>query len=172
MSNYFDLSVPYVAKALANMERWIDKTEELAKAKKFDANTLLTSRLAPDMLPLVRQVQMACDNAKFICFRGAGKDAPAHPDTEQTWAELRTRIRSVRELVGGFKATDFDGLEGRTVSLSWMPGKALSGKDYVFAFALPNFDFHLAMTYALLRHAGVDVGKQDYIGSLPFRDVP
>lgn len=171
MSHYFDDSVPYLAKALANLERWIDKTHEFATAKKFDPNTLLTSRLAPDMFPLTRQIQSVCDTAKFICFRGAAKDPPAHPDTEQTWDELRTRIRSVRELVAGFKASDFDGIEKRTVALPWMPGKVLSAPDYIFAFALHNFEFHLAMTYALLRHAGVDLGKMDYFGSLPFRDA-
>lgn len=171
MSKEFDLTVPHVAKALQNLERWIDKAEELAKAKKFDANVLLSYRLAPDMLPLVRQVQIVCDNAKFICCRGAGKDPPAHPDTEQTWTELRARIKTVRELVASFKAADFDGLESRTVSLSWVPGKVLGAKDYVFEFAIPNFYFHLVTTYALLRHAGVELGKADYIGSLPFRDA-
>jgi hypothetical protein len=171
MNSHFDLSVPYIAKALQNLERWIDKTEAFAKAKNFDANTLLTSRLAPDMFPLVKQVQIVCDNAKFICCRAAGKEPPAHPDTEQTWGELRTRIRSVRELVDSFKASDFNGLEGRTMTFPWMPGKGLGGVDYVFAYGLHNLDFHLVTTYALLRHAGVDLGKFDFFGSLPFHDV-
>ncbi len=171
MSTYFDLSVPYVAQALQNLEKWIDKAHEFAKTKKFDANNLLSARLAPDMLPLSRQVQIVCDNAKYICCRGAGKDPPAHPDTEQTWDELRTRIHAVRELVAGFKASDFDGIEKRTVALPWMPGKVLTATDYVFAFALPNFDFHLVTAYALFRHAGVELGKMDFFGSLPFRDA-
>ena len=171
MSYVYDLTVPYVSKYLQNLERWIDKTQELAAAKKFDANTLLTARLAPDQFPLVRQIQTVCDNAKFLCFRGAGKDPPAHPDTEQTWDELRTRIRSVRELVAGFKPSDFDGIENRSVTLPWVPGKTLAAKDYVFEFALANFYFHLVTTYAILRHNGVGIGKQDFMGSLPFRDA-
>ncbi len=171
MSQLFDLSVPYVAQALQNLEKWIDKTVAFAEAKKFDANTLLTARLAADMLPLSRQVQIVCDNAKFIACRGAGKEPPAHPDTEQTWDELRTRIRAVREIVDGVKASDFDGIENRTVTLPWMPGKYLTGPDYIFRFAMHNFEFHLVTAYGILRHNGVELGKMDFFGSVPFRDA-
>lgn len=171
MSIIYDLTVPYFDKNLQNVERWIDKAQAFATAKKFDANTLLTARLAPDQFPLVRQIQSVCDNAKFICSRATGKQPPAHPDTEQTWDELRTRIHSVRELVNGFKPSDFEGIEDRIVTLPWMPGKALTAKDYVLAFGLPNFGFHLTTAYSILRHNGVDVGKMDFMGSLPFRDA-
>lgn len=171
MVSIYELTVPYFDKYLQNLERWIDKTIELATAKKFDANSLLTARLAPDQIPLSGQVMIVCDNAKFTCARAAGKQAPSHPDTEKTWEELRTRIRSVREYVNSFKPEDFDGIESRTVTLPWMPGKVLDAKDYVLQFALPNFGFHLVTTYQMLRHNGVDLGKADFIGNLPLRDA-
>jgi hypothetical protein len=171
MSFVYDLTVPHISKSLQHLEQWIEKAHELAKTKNFDANTLLSARLAPDQLPLLRQVQIVCDNAKFVCCRAAGKESPSHPDTEQTWDELRTRIRSVRELVSGLKPADFEGIEDRTVKLPWMPDKVLSAKDYVFQFGLVNFGFHLVTTYAILRHNGVALGKTDFIGHLPFRDA-
>jgi hypothetical protein len=168
----YELTAPRCNSALQNLERWIDKAHEFATAKKFDPNTLLTARLAPDQFPLLRQVQTVCDQAKFLCARVTGKQAPSHPDTEQTWDELRKRIKSVREYLETFKPADFEGAETRIVTLPWMPpGKGFSGKDYVVAFGLSNFDFHLVTAYAILRHNGVDLGKQDFIGSVPFRDV-
>jgi hypothetical protein len=169
--NLFHLTVPQFDKTLQNVDRWIDKTLEHAKNKKFEANDLLVARLAPDQLPLVRQIQIVCDNAKMCCARLSGKDAPSHPDTEKTWDELRTRIRAVREYVSGFEPADFEGAEERVVTLPWMPGKVLSGRDYVTDFALANYFFHLTTAYSILRHNGVDLGKTDYIGSLPFKDA-
>ena len=166
----YTLTVVHLDKALQNIERWIDKAHDFAKAKKFDANELLTARLAPDQYPLGRQVMAVCDQAKFLCARLTGKDAPTHPDTEKTWDELRTRIRSVREYVNGYKPQDFDGFEKRVVALPWMPGKVLTSSDYL-QFALDNFGFHLVHVYAILRHNGVELGKSDFIGSLPFRDA-
>ena len=171
MTTLHQLTVPYFDKTLQNLERWIDKAHDFATAKKFDPNTLLSARLAPDQFPLVGQIQIACDNAKFVCARLAGKQAPSHPDTEKTWDELRARIRAVREYVNGFKPADFEGGETRTISLPWVPGKVLSGSDYVLEFALPNYGFHLVTAYSILRHNGVELGKMDFIGSLPFRDA-
>lgn len=171
MSIYYDLTIPHFSKYLANVDRWIDKTLAHATAKKFDANTLLTARLAPDAIPLVGQVQLVCDNAKFVPHRATGKPAPSHPDTEKTWDELRSRLRSTRELVDGFKPADFEGVEKRTVELPFFPGKVLSAPDYIIQFGLPNFGFHLVTTYQILRHNGVELGKTDFMGSLPFRDA-
>ena len=167
----YHLTVPQFEKNLHNLERWIDKAVDHAKAKNYDANTLLTARLAPDMYPLVRQVQSACDNAKFAPSRLTGKEPPAHPDTEKTIDELKTRIRSVVEYLKGFKPADFEGAEKRQIALPWMPGKFLTGQDYVADFALANFFFHLTTAYAILRHNGVELGKPDFIGSLPFKDA-
>jgi hypothetical protein len=167
----YHLTVPQFEKNLQNVERWIDKAIEHAKSKGFDANTLLVARLAPDQFPLVKQLQVVCDNAKMCCARLAAKEAPSHPDNEQTWDELRARVRSVLEYVRTFKPADFEGAEARHVTLPWMPGKVLTGKDYVSDFALANFYFHYTTAYSILRHNGVNVGKTDYIGSLPFKDA-
>ncbi len=168
--NLYDITVPVFEKSLKNLERWIDKTNDFAKAKKFDVNDLLTARLAPDQFSLVRQVQSVCDQAKFICARTTGKQAPSHPDTEKTWDELRARIHATREYLSTFKPSDFEGAETRKVTLPWMPEKHLLGKDYAVEFGLANFSFHLTMVYAILRHNGIDLGKIDFIGSLPFKD--
>ncbi|MBX3209270.1 MAG: DUF1993 domain-containing protein [Labilithrix sp.] len=171
MTSLYDLTVPHFDKSLRNLERWIDKAHDHATAKKFDANTLLAARLAPDQYPLVRQIQSICDNAKFVCGRATGKAFPSHPDTEKTWDELRARIASVRAYLEGFAPADFTGAEERDVALPFMPGKVLSGKAYVLEFGLPNFDFHLVTAYSILRHNGVELGKLVFIGGLPFRDA-
>jgi uncharacterized protein len=156
-------------KLLRGVDGWLDKAVAHATAKKFDPNTLLQSRLAPDMFPLIRQVQAVCDQAKFAAARTAGKDPPSHPDTEQTVDELRKRIASVIAYLDGFSAADFEGVEGRTISLPRWEGKSLTAFDYFVEHAQPNFYFHLTATYAILRHNGVDVGKRDYLGTLSFR---
>ncbi len=167
----YHLTVPQFEKNLQNLVRWIDKAVEHAKSKNYDANTLLTARLAPDMFPLVRQIQTACDGAKMAAARLSAKEAPAHPDTEKTFDELKARIGSVLEYLRGFKPADFEGAEKRLVTLAWMPGKVLSGEDYAADFAIPNFFFHYTTTYAILRHNGIELGKPDFIGSLPFKDA-
>ena len=111
--NLYPLTVPHFDRALQNMERWIDNAIDFAKEKKFEPNDLLSARLAPDQFPLLRQVQSACDGAKLACARITGKEAPVHPDVEKTWDELRTRIRSVREYIGGFKPADFEDADTR-----------------------------------------------------------
>jgi hypothetical protein len=169
--NLYTLSVPHFEKSLQNLDRWIEKTLDYAKTKKFDANDLLTARLAPDQLPLARQIMSICDQAKFVCSRTTGKEAPKHPDTEKTWDELRARIRSVREYIGTYKPADFEGADTRMIVLPFMPGKALLGSEYVIEFGLVNFGFHLVTAYSILRHNGVDLGKMDFIGGLPFRDA-
>jgi uncharacterized protein len=169
--NLYDLTVPHVTKSLQNLDRWIEKAHDFAKAKKFEPNDLLPARLAPDQLPLLRQVQIVCDNAKFIVARPLAKEAPSHPDTEKTWDELRARMKNVREWASQFKPADFEKADEHLVTLPWMPGKALTARDYILEFGRPNFDFHLVTAYAILRHNGVDLGKPDYIGGLPFRDL-
>jgi hypothetical protein len=156
-------------KLLQNVDGWLTKAEAHAAAKKYDPNLLLQCRLAPDMFPLVRQVQAACDAAKFAAARLAGKEAPSHPDDEKTIADLRKRVAAVVAYLDGFKASDFDGADGRTVSLPRWEGKSMKATDYFLEHALPNFFFHLTMTYALLRHNGIDVGKRDYLGQLTMR---
>jgi len=153
-------------KMLGQVEKWLDQAEAFAKEKSFDPNLFLTFRLAPDQFPLVRQIQTACDTAKLSASRLTGKDAPKHEDNEASIGEIRTRIRAVIEYLNGFSAKDFDGAATRTVTNPRWEGKVMTGEDYFLEHAQPNFFFHLAHTYALLRHNGVPVGKRDYLGVL------
>jgi uncharacterized protein len=156
-------------KLLGHINGWIDKAEAHAGSKTYDANTLLQARLAPDMFPLVRQFQNVCDTAKFAAAFTTGKEPPSHPDTEQTFAEVRARIASVIEYLGTFTEADFEGADRREVKRPRWEGKSMRATDYFVEQALPNFFFHLTTAYAILRHNGVELGKRDYIGQLSFR---
>ena len=156
-------------KQLRQLDTWLDKAEAFAKERSFDANVLLTARLAPDQFPLVRQIQSSCDTAKLAAVRLTGKEAPSHPDTETTIAELRARIQSVLTFLGSLTAADFADAGTRTVSQPRWEGRVMSGHDYFLEHAVPNFYFHLTHAYALLRHNGVQVGKRDYLGTLSLR---
>jgi hypothetical protein len=164
-------TVPQLTKMLQNLKGWLGKAEAHAASKKFDVAVLLQARLAPDMHPLVRQIQSVADNAKFAAARITGKAPPSHPDTETTLPELQARLDAVIAYLATFVEKDFEGSADRAVVLPFMPGKALLGHEYLNQMALPNFYFHVVAAYMILRHNGVDVGKLDYIGSLPFRDA-
>jgi hypothetical protein len=158
--------IPQYSKMLKNLEHWLDKAVAHAAAKKFDADTLAQARLAPDQYPLARQIQSACDTAKFSAAYLAGTEAPSHPDTEKTIAELRTRIQSCRAYLE--TVSDVSGAEERKVSPKFMQGKWVKGEHYLVQMSLPNFYFHVTTAYAILRHNGVDLGKTDFIGGMPF----
>jgi uncharacterized protein len=166
-----DATVSQMSKMLHNVEGWFDKAEAHAKAKGFEVDVLVTARLAPDQHALVRQIQIACDGAKFAAARLAGIEPPKHPDEEQTIAELRQRIRSTLAFLETVGPDKFDGAADREVTLAFLPGKAAKGSDYAVDFALPNFYFHVTTTYAILRHNGVDLGKLDFIGSARLHDI-
>ena len=167
--NLYDATVPIFTKLLSNIDKWLDKAAALADAKKFDLDVLATARLAPNQYTFIRQIQAACDQAKFTAAKLAGKEPPAHPDTETTIAEIRQRIHTVVEYLGTFKREDFVGAEDRSCTHAWMGGKSLRGGDYLDHLGLPNFHFHMTTAYDILRHNGVDVGKMDYLVDLPFR---
>ena len=156
-------------KLLRNLDNWLTKAAAHAEAKKYDPSVLLQTRLTPDMFPFVRQVQSACDSAKFAAARTTGKDAPSHPDTEATFAELSARIGKTVEYLDSFTAADFAGIEERTISLPRWEGKSMTATDYVIEHAMPNFFFHVTTAYALLRHNGVELGKRDFLGQLSLR---
>jgi len=167
--NLYDATVPIFTKHLTSADKWLDKAVAFAEAKKFDPETLLVARLAPDQYPFLRQIQAACDQAKYTVAKLAGKEAPSHPDTEKTIAELRARIRTMLDYLATFTRDDFNGAEERHVSHAWMGGKWARGGDYLDHFALPNFYFHMTTAYAILRHNGLDLGKRDYMHSLPLQ---
>ena len=156
-------------KQLGQLDKWLDAAAAYAQEKKFDPNLVLSYRLAPDQFPLVRQIQSSCDTAKLVAARLAGKDAPSHPDTEQTLDEVHARVRAVIGYLDGFSAADFAGAATRVISLPRWEGKFMTGADYLLEHAVPNFFFHLSHSYAILRHIGVPLGKRDYLGTLTLR---
>ena len=160
-------SVPVLTRMLGNLVVWLDKAEAHAQAKKFDAQVYLSSRLAPDMLPFTKQIQIACDSAKFGVARLAGVDAPKFDDSESSLAELRERIHKTLEFVRSVPAARIDGTEDKDVVVPRRDGSiTLKGEFYLKHFVLPNVFFHVTTAYALLRHNGVDLGKGDYLGAL------
>ena len=155
-------------KLLGQLDKWLDTAVAHAKTKSFDPNLFLGFRLAPDQFAFARQVQVACDTAKLAASRLTGKDAQTHADTEQTIDELKARVAAVIGYLDGMTAKDFEGAAARTISMPRWEGKVMTGADYFLEHAQPNFFFHYSMVYALLRHNGVDVGKHDYLGALPW----
>lgn len=155
-------------KLLGSLDACLEKASVDAETRKYDVTVLLQSRLAPDMFPLVRQVQAVCDQAKYAVGRTTGRDIPSHPDTETTLAELRTRIGVVQAYLHDFSEADFASLGERTVTTPRWQGKSMTAANYFVEHALPNFFFHLSMAYAILRHNGVPVGKKDYLGALTY----
>jgi len=162
-------TVRQMKKMLGQLDKWLEAAAAYAQAKAFDPNVFVGLRLAPDQFAFARQVQSACDTAKIAAARLAGKEAPAHPDTEQTLDELRARVRVVVTYLDGFSARDFEGAGARVISQPRWEGKVMSGADYFMEHAVPNFFFHLTHVYAILRHNGVPIGKRDYLGALSLR---
>lgn len=158
-------SVPVYLTMLGNLSKWLDKAVAHAQAKKFDPETLLTARLAPDMLPLLRQVQIACDSAKFGVARLAGSEAPSFDDSEITLAALQQRIGATVAYIKSVPRDELDGSEAKLVTVPRRGGEPLqfTGEQYLLHFALPNFFFHVTTAYALLRHNGVELGKSEYL---------
>jgi len=154
---------------LGNLDTWLEAAVTEAAARKFDVAVLLESRLAPDQYPLYRQVQSACDAAKFAGARLTGKPAAVHADGPQSLDELRARIKEVVAALEVLTPADFEGAETRKVPLPFVPGgnKGAYGADYLVHLAQPNFFFHLVHAYAILRHNGVPLGKISYMGGLP-----
>jgi hypothetical protein len=160
----YDATVPVFVAAFAGMQDWLDKA--LAEGK--TEAELMEARLAPDMYPLPRQIQIASDTAKAAVARLTGTTPPAMPDTEASFAELKARCQKTIDYIQSVPASAFDGADTRQVTLRFpnSMGYVFAGKDYVTGFALPNFFFHVTTAYALLRAAGVKVGKPDFLAHL------
>lgn len=158
------VSAAVFTRMLNNLSSMLTKAEHQAKTKGYDPAVLLGARLAPDMFPLTRQVQIATDHAKGCVSRLAGAQIEAIEDTEVTFADLQTRIRKVLAIVESYKPEQFEGSENREISIK-IPNMELkfSGIDYVNQWAMPNFYFHLTMAYAILRHNGIELGKKDFL---------
>lgn len=167
----YELTVIQFTKMLNNLSAILDKGAAQAEAKKFDVGVLLTSRLAPDQFNLIRQVQIATDTAKLGVARltGKEKEAPVHPDTETSLPELQARIQSVIAYLATFKPEDFSGAKERHITQPRWEGKYLTGLEFAIQHAIPNIYFHVTTAYAILRHNGVDVGKKDFLGAMPYK---
>ncbi|GGY75469.1 hypothetical protein GCM10011613_21230 [Cellvibrio zantedeschiae] len=165
----YDITVTQYSKMLGNLSAILDKAAHYAETKKFNVEVLLNSRLAPDQFNLTRQIQIACDTAKFGAARVTGKEAPSHPDTETTLAELQARIKTVQDYLATFTPADFAGAEERHVSQPRWEGKYLTGSEFAIQHSLPNIYFHITTAYSILRNNGVDVGKKDYLGNMPLK---
>jgi hypothetical protein len=160
-------SVPVFVRMLTNLGQWLDKAEAHAAAKKFETSVFLASRLAPDMLPFTSQIQIACDGAKLAVARLSGVEAPKFEDNETSFAELRERVRKTLDFVQSVPASKIDGTDDKDVTIPRRAGPiTLKGEVYLKHFVLPNFYFHMTTTYALLRHNGVELGKNDFLGAL------
>ena len=164
----YQSSVPVFERALTAFLGILDKAEAHAEARKFDASSYLAIKLSPDMWPLVRQIQGFCDHAKNSSFRLAGKTPPAVEDKETTIADIRQRIKTTLELLKSINSAAMDGGEDREIVLPAGPRKMkMQGANYLLHFAMPNFYFHLTTAYDILRSAGVEIGKQSFIGAVP-----
>ncbi|HTP47755.1 MAG TPA: DUF1993 domain-containing protein [Casimicrobiaceae bacterium] len=163
----YQASVPVFARTLTNLKGILQKAAEHAKGKKIDESALLNARLFPDMFVFTRQVQIACDFARGTGARLAGLEPPAYEDTEQSFAELVSRVERSLEYLRTLKPQQIDGSESREIvrPVRGEP-KKFTGINYLLQFALPNFFFHVATAYAILRHSGIDIGKADFIGAL------
>ena len=165
----FEMTVPQFTKTLHNLSNMLGKASTLAETKKFEIDVLLNARLAPDQFNFIRQVQIACDTAKLCGARLTGKDAPTHADTEKTLSEVKARIDSTIQYLNSLSVQDYVGAEAKHITQPRWEGKYLTGHDYVVHHAVPNFYFHITTAYSILRHNGVDIGKKDYLGEIPYK---
>jgi hypothetical protein len=161
----YQASVPAFSQILTALSGVLDKAEAHATAKKIDQAVLLATRLSPDMFPLSRQVQIACDFAKGAASRLSGVDNPAYADTEISFSDLKARIAKTIAFMGSIPASKIDGTEDKDITMKVGPQEMhFKGQAYLVNFALPNFYFHATTAYAILRANGVDLGKGDFLG--------
>jgi hypothetical protein len=163
----YSISVPVFVRMLGNLSAVLDKAVAHAEAKKIDPQVLLDARLYPDMFPVTRQVQIACDFAKGIAARLAGQEPPKWEDTEKTFADLKARIARTLDFLKHFAPSQIDGSEERVVKLT-VRGEQIEvqGLPYLLYRGQPNFFFHVTTAYDILRHNGVELGKSDFLGPL------
>ena len=161
------LVVEQVSHSLNQLLVMLDKATAYAEAKKFDSSVLVNARLAPDMLPFAKQIQIASDNAKFGVARLGGLEAPKFEDNEKTLDELKARVRKTVDYLRSVPATAFEGAEDRDVKIA-LPNRTfeMKGLNYLRGWVLPNVFFHITAAYLILRHNGVDVGKRDFLGEV------
>ena len=161
----YSASVPVFKTMLGNLDHFLDKALADAQARNYDPTVLLHSRLAPDMLPFLRQVLIACDAAKLCVTRLTGMDAPKFDDTETTLPELKARIRKTLDFLDTVEPARFDGTRDKDITfpVGRDSTRTMKGEAYLKHWATPNLYFHVTTAYAILRHNGVGLGKADYL---------
>ena len=163
----YTASVPVFQQLLGSLDQLLAKAETHVAERKIDPDALLQARLFPDMFPLSKQVQIACDFARGVSGRLAGVALPVFDGEQKSFADLRALIAGTLDFIGGLEAAGFDGAESREIVLR--PGtpkeRTLAGHTYLLHYGLPQFFFHVTTAYDLLRHNGVEVGKRDYMGA-------
>ena len=163
----YQASVPAFIQMLNNLSAILDKAQAHAKDRKIDPEVLLNYRLAADMLPFIRQVQIAADLAKGAVARLADVEVPKHDDTEKTFADLKARLDKTVMFVQSVQPNDIDGSEDREINLTLGEHTmSFKGQPYLVHFVMPNFYFHCTTAYDILRHCGVELGKRDFIGAI------
>lgn len=163
----YQASAPIFIHGLKNLAEILTKAAGYAEAKKIEPSVLINARLAPDMFPLSRQIQIATDVVKGGLARLAGVEVPSYADTETSFAELQERIAKTIKFLEGFKPTQIDGTEDKAINLKiGSYDLNFTGQSYLLGFVLPNFYFHSTTTYAILRHNGLDIGKADFLGKI------
>lgn len=170
MNQKYELFLGLVHQTLNAASHLLDKAEAFVAEKGIHEHELIQATLAPDMFNFTRQIQLISDNAKGYTARLSGKELVSMPDTETTIAELKQRIAKTKELVSTFSVADFADADNAKISFAWLAGKHFKGSEFVEKFAVANMFFHLSMAYAILRNQGVQIGKMDYIGSVPMYD--
>jgi hypothetical protein len=162
----YDQFVPVFSQMLSALDKVLGKAEADAAARKIDPEVFVNARLAPDMLPLTRQIQILTDQAKGCASRLAGQDPPKWTDDEKTFADLHARVAKTIAHLKTFKPEQFEGAEKRAIEIKF-PNATFNftGKDYLLSFVIPNFYFHYTTAYAILRHNGVPLGKGDFLGN-------
>lgn len=163
-------TVTHFRNILINLDGCLEKGAAYAETKKIELDVLANYRLAPDMFCLIEQIQSACDAAKFCAAYLTEKTPPKHEDNETTWTQMRERLKTVINYLESFKTSDFAQADAVQIKPGWAKGKWLPGNDYLNQVSVPNFYFHACMVYAILRHAGVNVGKMDYLGPVKMHD--
>jgi uncharacterized protein len=166
----YNVTVPLFIKALSNMSAILDKAVLYAEEKKFDVSYLLQSRLFPDQFPFIRQIQVASDSAKGAAARLAGIEPPKMEDNESTVEDLKERIEKTIDFLKTLTPEQINGSEDKKISIWFIPGKYLTGLEYITEMVLPNFYFHITTAYSILRHNGVSIGKSDYLGQLSLKE--
>lgn len=161
----YQASIPQLTKMLTNLSNILKKGEEFASAKSIEAAALVEGRLAPDMFPLSKQVQVACDQVKNGMARLAGVEPPKFEDNETTFAQLQDRIAKTISFANSLKPEQIDGTEAKEIKFSIKEWSfEFVGEQYLLTWIIPNFYFHVTTAYDILRHQGVEIGKSDYLG--------